>query len=233
MKLSIIIPVYNEERTLAELLRKVKSVKVTGLRKEIIVVNDCSTDRTENILQMVKGIRIFKHHKNRGKGAAVRTGFSKALGEIVIIQDADLEYDPTDYARLVRPILERRASVVYGSRLKKYPLVLFGKEATPLPAHLIANKFLTFVTNILYGGGLTDMETCYKVFSREALRSIKLVSNGFEIEPEITAKLLKKGYKIKEISIKVKPRNYDEGKKISWKDGIKAIYYLLYWRFIE
>ncbi|OGM31294.1 glycosyl transferase [Candidatus Woesebacteria bacterium RIFCSPHIGHO2_01_FULL_44_21] len=230
MKLSVIIPVFNEEKTVAELISKVQKVK---LRKEIIVVNDGSYDNTSSILKKFKNIKVLNHKGNKGKGAAVRTGIRYATGDILLIQDADLEYNPEDYERLVKPIVERKAKVVYGSRLKKYLLVFFGKERTPLPAHLIANKLLTFVTNILYGSSLTDMETCYKVFKSDVLQSIKLVSNGFEIEPEITAKILKRGYKIYEVPIKVKPRGYEEGKKINWVDGIKAIYYLLYFRFFD
>jgi glycosyltransferase involved in cell wall biosynthesis len=242
MKLSVIIPVYNEQATVAGLLERVKRVKIN---KEIVVVNDGSSDNTAKILSEIKGIKLYSHKGNRGKGAAVRTGFSKVTGDIVIIQDADLEYDPNDYLRLIKPILESKAKVVYGTRLKNYPLILFGKKRTPLPFHLIANKSLTLITNILYGSNLTDMETCYKVFKREVIQSparnarlgvaggIKLKSSGFEIEPEITAKILKKGYKIVEVPISVKPRGYDEGKKISWVDGVKAIYYLIYFRFID
>lgn len=233
MKLSVVIPVYNEENTISELLSKVKKVNLGRVKKEIIVVDDCSTDDTPKILKKVSGIKIITHNKNKGKGAAVRTGFSKATGDVILIQDADLEYDPKDYQRLIDPILDAKAKIVYGTRLKNYPLVMFGKNKTPMPFHLVANKALTFITNGLYRSDLTDMETCYKVFDKKVLHSIKLNSDGFEIEPEITAKVLKKGYIITEVPIKVKPRGYDEGKKIGLVDGFKAIYFLFYFRFFD
>jgi len=233
MKLSVIIPVYNEEATVIELINRVKKVKLNKVEKEIIVVDDGSIDKTSKLLESIKSIKIISYERNKGKGFAVRTGVNKATGDILLIQDADLEYDPNDYAKLLKPILEKKTKVVYGSRLKKYPLVFTGKNKTPLPFHLVANKLLTALTNLLYGSKLTDMETCYKVFTKEVARSIKLMSNGFEIEPELTAKILKKGNKIYEVSIKVSPRGYTEGKKITWRDGLKAIYYLIYYRFIN
>lgn len=231
MKLSIIIPVYNEEKTVKQLINKVKKAKLNIVEKEIIVVNDGSIDKTAKLLKSLKNIKVINHKTNKGKGAAVRTGMSRATGDIVLVQDADLEYNPNDYSRLIEPILEKKAEVVYGSRLANYKLNLFGNNKTPLPLHLIANKLLTAITNLLYGSKLTDMETCYKIFKREVIQSIKLVSNGFEIEPEITAKVLKNGYLIFEVPIKVTPRGYEDGKKITWQDGIKAIYYLIYYRF--
>lgn len=229
--LSIIIPVYNEEKTIKALLERVMDAKLpSGIKKEIIIVDDGSTDNTKQVLS---GFLNFKHNTNQGKGAAVRTGLRHAKGDYIIIQDGDLEYDPVDYKRLLKPILEKRAEVVYGTRLKNYPLRLWGKDKTILPLHLIGNKFLTFITNIFFGSNLSDMETCYKLFTKNALSGLKFQSNRFEIEPEITAKILKKGLSIYEIPIKVSPRTHKEGKKISWKDGFRAVFTLVKYRFYE
>jgi glycosyltransferase involved in cell wall biosynthesis len=241
MKLSIIIPVYNEEKTIDELLKRVVKVRLPkGIIKEIIVVDDGSYDdsrlKVSSFAKATKDKQNFKivvHQVNQGKGAAVQTGIKNALGDILVIQDADLEYDPNDYSRMIKPILEKKTQIVYGSRLKNYPLRIIGKRTTPLIAHYIGNKLLTFITNILYGDGVTDMETCYKVFTKEVIKDIKLKSKRFDFEPEITSKFLKKGYKILEVPIKVKPRGYDEGKKISWKDGFVALWTLLKYRFID
>ncbi len=236
MKLSIIIPVYNEEKTINELLNKVYRIKLpTSLKKEIIVVDDGSTDNTKKVLSGFKiknsKFKILRHEKNKGKGAAIRTGIEKATGDLIIIQDADLEYDPVDYLRLLKPILEDKVEVVYGTRLANYPLKFFGKEKTVLPSHLIANKFLTFLTNLLYGSKLTDMETGYKIFKSTVLRKISIKSNGFDIEPEITAKILKLNIPIIEVPIVTKPRTYQEGKKIGWTDGLVAILTLIKYKF--
>lgn len=234
MKLSIIIPVYNEEKTVEEIIRKVKEVSLPkGIRKEIIVVDDGSTDKTPRILKKIKGINIFCHRINKGKGAAVRTGIKKTTGEIILIQDADLEYNPEDYKRLITPIIHKEALVVYGSRLKNMSFKLFGKNKTPMPTHYLGNKFLTAITNFLYGADLTDMETGYKVFIRKVLDRIELTSDRFEIEPEITAKVLKNGIKIKEIAIQSNPRGYEDGKKITWKDGISALFTLIKFRLTD
>lgn len=234
MKLSIVIPVYNEEKTVEEIISRVKKVKLPPkLQREIIVVDDGSKDQSYKILKKIKGIKLFIHRKNMGKGAAVRTGMGKAVGSIIIIQDADLEYDPKDYPRLLKPILDGKFKVVYGTRLKNYPLKFFGTQKTPLITHYLGNKLLSFVTNILYGNGLSDMETCYKIFLSECIKEINLNSNRFEFEPEITAKILKKGYRIHEIPIKVKPRGYKEGKKITWKDGFIALWVLIKYRFVD
>lgn len=234
MKLSIIVPVYNEEKTVKKILTKVNKVKLPkGVEKEIVVVNDGSKDKTGQILKSIRGIKVFEHEKNLGKGAAVRTGFQKATGDIFLIQDADLEYNPEDYPKLLAPILSGNSSVVYGTRLVDYPLRLWGKNKTPMPIHFLANKLLTWATNFLYGEDLTDMETCYKVFKKKVLKKINLESNSFDIEPEITAKVLKAGYRIAEVPIKVKPRGYGEGKKIKWTDGIIAFWTLLKYRFVD
>ena len=233
MKLSIIIPVYNEEKTVKELIDIVKKVDIGKVKKELIVVDDCSTDNTVEIVKDIKDILFLKHEKNKGKGGAIRTGINETTGDIIIIQDADLEYDPNDYRKLLSPILENKTKVVYGSRFLDQKFILFGKGKTIFISHWFGNKFLTLLTSILFGKKLTDMETCYKVFKKEVIRDIHLKSNRFEFEPEITAKILKKGHKIMEIPISYNPRNFKEGKKITWRDGIKAVYYLIIYRFFN
>lgn len=224
MKLSVVIPVYNEQSTISEVIEKVRQVPVD---KEIIVVDDGSTDGTGDKLNIHVGDPIITVHKsmvNFGKGAAVRIGFEYAQGDAVIIQDADLELDPNEYPQLLEPIIKGEADVVYGSRFlnlkRKVKLI-----------NLLANRFLVFLTNILYGAKLTDMETAYKVFRIDVVKSLKLRSMGFEFEPEVTAKVLRNGYKIVEVPITYHPRTVEEGKKIGWKDGFKAIYYLFKFRF--
>lgn len=233
MKLSIIIPVYNEEKTVSKILRKVLSVKLPSLEKEIIVIDDGSNDSTPLKIRNIKGVKKIFHEKNLGKGVAVRSGLKVATGDIIIIQDADLEYDPSDYPALLNPILKKSSKVVYGTRLINYPLKLWGKDKTILPTHLIANKFLTGLVNLLFNSHLTDMETGYKIFQRACLAGVMLKSNGFDFEPEITAKFLKKGYKIFEVPINVKPRTYEEGKKINFFDGIKAVWTILKYKFVN
>lgn len=243
MILSIVIPVYNEEKTIAELLKKVIDVKLDSkISKEIIIVNDGSTDRTLKALNseigklpkvLKKNLVVITHPINKGKGAAIRTGFSAGNGDIYIIQDADLEYDPAFFHDLIKPVYNGKEKVVYGTRLKYYPLKLWGKDKTPLPTHWIGNHFLTFFTNFLYGSSLTDMETCYKVLSKEVKDNLVLDSKGFEIEPEITSKILKKGYRILEVPITTKPRTHKEGKKISWRDGFVAVWTLIKYRFVD
>ncbi|KKR38177.1 glycosyl transferase [Candidatus Woesebacteria bacterium RIFOXYA1_FULL_40_18] len=240
MKLSIIIPVYNEEETINEILKRVAKAKLPkGVEKEIVVVDDASEDKSKlkaqkSKLQLkIQNLRLLVHKTNQGKGAAVRTGIKSVTGDIILIQDADLEYDPDDYSRLIEPILLNYTEVVYGTRLKNYPLKIFGTRKTPFLTHYLGNKFLTFVTNLLYGDGLSDMETCYKVFTKSIAKRLKLKSNRFEFEPEITAKILKMGYKIYEVPIKIKPRGYEEGKKITWKDGFIALWTLIKYRFTD
>lgn len=234
MKLSIVIPVYNEERTLKEIISRVTRARLpTGISREIIVVDDASFDGSSNTLKNVRNIKVITHKKNQGKGAAVKSGIRAGSGDIILIQDADLEYDPSDYLRLLTPLIKEKAMVVYGTRLKNFPLKLFGKYKTPLPSHLVGNKFLTSFTNLLYGSRLSDMETGYKVFKKEVLEDIQLRAKRFEFEPEITAKILKRGYNIHEVPIKVKPRGYDEGKKITWRDGFSAIWTLIKYRFTD
>lgn len=240
MKLSIVIPVFNEEKTVSELMRRVISAKIpVGWEKEIIVVDDGSTDNSLSDIRSTKDeirkreaeIKILRNKKNLGKGAAVRRGIAQATGDVLVIQDADLEYNPNDYKILLKPIILNKSKVVYGSRLKTLKFRLWGKEKTPLPLHYLANRFLSYLTNLLYGAKLTDIETCYKMMNREVYSRLNLVSNSFEIEPEITAKILKMGYKIFEVPITTIPRSYKEGKKIKATDALKAIWALLKFRF--
>lgn len=226
--LSIIVPVYNEEKTVLPLLAKVHSVKLMGLRKQIIVVDDGSSDGTPRLLKKVKypEVAVLQHAKNRGKGAAIRTAIPHTTGDYVVIQDADLEYDPSDYEKLLVPLLDGSCDVVYGSRF-------MGPRMAILFWHSVGNKFLNMVTNILFNTYLTDMETCYKVFKGGILRDLKLRSNRFEFEPEVTAKILKRKCKIFEMPISYRGRGFDEGKKITWRDGFSALWTLIRYRLTD
>lgn len=225
MKLSVVIPVYNEKNTINEILKRVQNASVDDLEKEIIIIDDFSTDGTREILRSFAGSHtVIFHDKNYGKGAALRSGFSKVTGDIVIIQDADLEYDPVDYPILIKPILDGRADVVYGSRLmtnQAHRVLFFW--------HYLANNFLTFISNLLTNLTLTDMETCYKVFTKEVLDKIlpQLKSNRFGIEPELTARFAKNKFRIYEVGISYSGRTYKEGKKINWKDGLAAFWHII------
>jgi glycosyltransferase involved in cell wall biosynthesis len=227
MKVSIIIPVYNEKDTILKILYQIENVKLKDIEKEIIVVDDFSTDGTREILKGLGNYKIVFHDKNKGKGAALKTGYKHATGQIIINQDADLEYDPQFYNELLKPILNNEAEVVYGSRM-------LGKHKDMYFLHFLGNNFLTIATNLLYGCRITDMETGYKVFKKEVLNNINLKSDRFDFEPEITAKLLKKGYKIKEVKIDFdNPRSFNEGKKITWRDGLMHFLYLVKYRFFD
>ncbi|MGB9735153.1 MAG: glycosyltransferase family 2 protein [bacterium] len=224
MKLSVVIPVYNEKDTIEHILSRVKDARVYNLEKEIIVVDDCSTDGTRDILRQYNGsgIKIFYHDKNRGKGAALRTGFGKVTGDLVIIQDADLEYDPSDYEKLLKPLIEGKADVVYGSRFmggEPHRVIYFW--------HYIGNKFLTMFSNMFTNLNLTDMETCYKVFRKEVLDRIKIEEDRFGFEPEITAKVSMLDVRIYEVGISYSGRSYAEGKKIGVKDGFRTLYVII------
>lgn len=226
--LSIIIPVYNEQKTIKQCLDRVMKVDFQFLT-EVIVVNDGSTDDTLEILKKYPGITLI-NKKNGGKGTAVRAGIKASNGEYIVIQDADLEYDPNDIKRLVAEV-QKGTPIVYGSRLITSPS-LSGEKRTPFLVHYFGNRFLSLTTSLLYGTWLTDMETCYKIFPRAIVRKFPLKSNGFDIEPELTAKILKSGHKIKEISITTTPRGYDEGKHIrAFRDGFKALLALFKYRF--
>lgn len=228
MKVSIIIPVFNEEKTVATVVEKVAKLSFSDVATEIIIVNDGSTDKTaqkiQKILTKYPEIHYHEHPHNQGKGRAVATGIKKAKGEYIAIQDADLEYDPKYFKELIKPIVEKKADVVYGTRLKRLPNLKHDERTLRFFSHYIGNKGLSLLTSMLYGQWITDMETCYKLFPKKVLKGITLKARGFEFEPEITATILKKGYKITEIPIKTKPRSYQEGKKLNTiRDGTKAL----------
>jgi len=238
MKLSIIIPVFNEEKTISEILKRVSAVDIPGVEKQIIVVNDGSSDSTESEIKnsklKIQNYIYVRCEKNLGKGAAVRTGIKNATGDYIVIQDADLEYDPKDIGRLVKPVLENISKVVYGTRLKRMPNFSKDERTLQFFLHYTGNKLLSLLTSILYGQWITDMETCYKLFPAKAVKDIKLNAKGFEFEPEITSKLLRKGYRILEVPISTNPRGYDEGKKLNtFKDGFIALWSLLKYRFMD
>ena len=228
MKLSVIMPVYNERPTIETIIERVEEV---GLAEEIIIVDDGSTDGTREVLSELadrdEKINLILHDTNQGKGAAVRTGIKAAKSELVLIQDADLEYDPRDYSALIKPIDEGLADVVYGSRFLGAP------RRVTMFWHMVANKLLTLMTNLLYNSILTDMETCYKLFKREIIKDIPLRSKRFEFEPEITAKLLKRKVRIFEVPITFNPREYEEGKKIGLSDAFEAVWALIKYRFVD
>ncbi len=224
-RITVIMPVYNEKDNVINVIEEVKKQSVD----EIIVVDDFSTDGTRELLKGLKDnlVRVYYHEKNLGKGGAVRTALSKATGDIIIIQDADLEYDPNEYGRLIDPILKNKADVVYGTRFKGISRVFYFW-------HYVGNKFLTFVCNLLYNTTLSDMETCYKVFKRECAEDLKLISNGWGFDPEITAHFLKKRHlRIVEVPISYYGRTYEEGKKIRWRHGFVVLFTIIYCKFFK
>ncbi len=224
--LSVVMPVFNERDTIEEIINRVLAVK---LRIELIVVDDMSTDGTTEILERLqkqRGFVLLRQPRNRGKGSALRRGFAAVTGDLVIIQDADLEYSPEEYPQLTELICSGRADVVYGSRF-------LGRHRVFLLTHYLGNRLLTFIANVLYNTMLSDMETCYKVMRTDVLRSMTLKSNGFGIEPEMTAKVFKRRYRVYEVPISYDGRGYEEGKKITWKDGVVALWVLLKYRFTE
>ena len=224
--LSVVMPVYNERTTIEEIIGRVMAVP---MRIELIVVDDCSTDGTRDLLAQLRlrhGFKLVLQPKNAGKGAALRRGFQEVTGDVMVIQDADLEYSPEEYPDLIGLICQGRADVVYGSRF-------IGRHRVFLFTHYAGNRLLTLITNVLYNTMLTDMETCYKMMRTEVLRSMALQSNGFGIEPEMTAKIFKRGYRVYEVPITYDGRGYEEGKKITWRDGIVALWVLIKYRFSE
>ena len=224
-KLSIVVPAYNEERWITALLDRVRAADASGLAKEIVVVDDCSTDGTAEILAVYAArhpeVRVIRQEPNRGKGAALRRGFAEVTGDVVLIQDADLEYDPKEYPVLLAPILDGRADVVFGSRF------LGGAHRVLFYWHAVGNKALTMLSNMFTNLNLTDMETCYKVFRTEVIRGVTLEQERFGFEPEIVAKVAHSGARIFEVPISYSGRTYEEGKKIGWRDGVKALYCVL------
>ena len=228
MKISVVMPVYNEVDTIEEIISRVNSAAID---KEIIVVDDFSTDgtrqRLEEIIQGQDNLKVLYHNRNKGKGAALRTGFASLTGDVVIIQDADLEYDPVEYPRLLEPILDGRADVVYGSRF------LGGPHRVLFFWHYVGNKLLTLISNALTNLNLTDIETCYKVFKSEILKEIDFKSNRFGFEPEFTAKVARMKLRIYEVPISYSGRTYSEGKKITWKDGLMALFQIIWYRLFD
>jgi glycosyltransferase involved in cell wall biosynthesis len=228
-KVSVIVPVFNERNTLVEILRRMRTVELPdGIEREIIVVDDGSTDGTREVLKQIgdSSVRVVMHETNRGKGAAVRTGFAHATGDYVLVQDADLEYDPQDWPTLMAPVLRGKARVVYGSRFT-------GERRNMLFLHWIGNRALSLTTNMLYNTTLSDMETCYKLIDRSIINSLDLRADRFDFEPEITAKILKRGIRIYEVPISYTGREFDEGKKITWRDGFAALWTLVKYRFVD
>lgn len=230
-KLSILMPVFNEVKTIREIISRVEAAQIGNVTKQLIIVDDGSSDGTREVLrelQKESRYNIYYHGHNMGKGAALRTALTYATGDIILIQDADLEYDPAEYAELIKPVIEGRADVVYGSRLAG------GKVARAFNFwHYLGNKLLTFITNILYNAILSDMETCYKVFRADVIKNMQIRSNGFDFEPEITAKVLRRKYKLYEMPISYYGRDFSEGKKITWRDGFAAIWALVKYRFVD
>ena len=225
--LSVIVPVFNERSTVAEIVRRMRSVELP-IEREIVVVDDGSDDGTGAVLTQLRDstVRVIAHPQNRGKGAAIRTGLESATGDLVLVQDADLEYDPEDWPRLLAPVLKGRARVVYGSRFT-------GERRNMLFLHWVGNRFLSLITNVLYNSTLSDMETCYKLFDRRVLDGIRLHADRFDFEPEFTAKVLRRRIRIYEVPISYAGRELSEGKKITWQDGVTALWTLVKYRFVD
>ena len=225
--LTVITPVFNERTTVAEVIRRMRAVELPVVL-QIIVVDDGSSDGSDKILGALEDstVHVIRHGRNQGKGAAIRTGLAEARGDLVLIQDADLEYDPNDWPRLLEPVLRGKARVVYGSRFT-------GERKNMLPLHWLGNRLLSLITNVLYSSTLSDMETCYKLFDAQVLEGLTIQSNRFDFEPEITAKVLRRGHRIYEVPISYAGREMDEGKKITWRDGISALWALVKFRFTK
>lgn len=226
-KLSVIVPVFDERNTVVEIVRRMRAVDLP-VDLEIVIVDDGSTDGTRDVLRQLgdSTVRVITHEANRGKGAAIRSGLAEVHGDLVLVQDADLEYDPEDWPKLLAPILRGKARVVYGSRFT-------GERRNMLFLHWVGNRFLSLLTNVLYNTTLSDMETCYKLFDRALLDSLTLRAQRFEFEPEVTAKILRQGIRIYEVPISYTGREFDEGKKITWRDGFVALWTLVKYRFVD
>ncbi len=226
-KLSVIVPIFNERNTVVEIMRRMRAVDLP-IEREFVLVDDGSTDGTRQVLQQLgdSTARVVTHPKNQGKGAAIRTGLEHVTGDLVLIQDADLEYDPEDWPKLLAPVFRGKATVVYGSRFT-------GERRNMLFLHWMGNRMLSLTTNVLYNTTLSDMETCYKLFDRRVLEGITIRSDRFDFEPEITAKVLRQGVRIYEVPISYTGREFDEGKKITWRDGFAALYALVKFRFVS
>lgn len=236
MKLSIIVPVFNEEKTIGKILNLLLLLKLSGTNTEIIVVDDGSSDSSSKEIKKfkTKGVKIISHEKNQGKGVAVKNGILASTGDYILIQDADLEYDPKHISGLLDPIIKKKAEVIYGTRLKRMPNFTRDERNPLFLLHYLGNRGLSLITSVLYGQWITDMETGYKLFPKKALEGVDLKARSFDFEPEITARLLKKGYKIVEIPITTNPRDYKDGKKLNaYKDGPIALHTLIKYRFID
>jgi len=232
MKLSVIIPAYNERSTIEAVVRRVQAVNLSPMEKEIIVVDDGSRDGTTEVLKELSGIRRISHERNAGKGAAVTTGIQTATGDIVLIQDADLEYHPEDYRTVIQPIVDGACDAVIGSRFVLYKPKFFGKRRSPYLTHYIGNKLIVTVTNLLYRRHFTDYEGCYKAFTRTVLASTPVEAKGFEFDNELVCKLMRKGARIVEVPIHYTPRTYAHGKKINWRHGLIILWTIVKWRFL-
>jgi len=228
-RVTVVMPVYNEHRFVRTIVDKVLSIRIDGVETDLVIVDDCSRDGTRELLQQlsIPRTKVLFHDRNRGKGAALRTGFAGATGEVILIQDADLEYNPDEYPVLLKPILEGHADVVYGSRF------LGGPHRVHLFWHMVGNKLLTLLSNMMSNLNLTDMETCYKVFRREVLDGITLKSDRFGFEPEFTLKVARQGWRVYEVPISYHGRDYAEGKKIGWRDGVSAIWTIFKYRLMD
>jgi glycosyltransferase involved in cell wall biosynthesis len=233
MKLSIVIPAYNEERTIELLIKRVQAVDLGDIEREIIVVNDGSKDGTQEVLKSIPGIVHISHSRNVGKGAALTTGFQAATGDILLIQDADLEYDPQDYLAVLQPILGGTSDVVLGSRFILYRPTFFGTRRSPYLSHYIGNMVITSFANLLYGRRFTDYEGCYKAFLRTVVAATPVKAHGFEFDNELICKLIRKGARIVEVPIRYTPRTYAHGKKINWKHGLIILWAVTKWRFMQ
>ena len=231
MTLSIVIPVHNEERTIETVIQRVQQVPLEGLQREIVVVDDCSTDGTAEILNRLNGtVRVVRHPSNLGKGAAVRSGFQAATGDILLIQDADLEYDPNDYPALVAPIVRGEADAVMGSRFLTQKPKFFPQHGDPFFSHYFGNKMIIWLTNLLYGFRATDYEGCYKAFTRRVVQEFPVTTNSFDFDNELICKLLRRRQRLVEVPIRYHPRLYSEGKKIRWQHGVRMLWAIIKWR---